>query len=59
MPEKAINRARKDAKTCWLSRELQFNDPAFNSDHCGLSAIVSPQFGKDVLDLTFHGVFRD
>ena len=40
-----------------LSSELEFNDPAFESDHRGVGAIVGAQLGKDAPDLALHGVF--
>ena len=42
-----------------LSSELEFDDPAFEPDRCGLGAIVGAQLGEDVPDLTLDGVFGD
>lgn len=36
---------------------LSLNDSAFHSNHGGVSAVFGSQFGKDVSDLTLHGVF--
>src|SRR5260370_41460342 len=42
-----------------LSRGLKVDDSAFQSDSNGVSPIVGAQFGKDVLDVSLHGFFRN
>jgi ligand-binding sensor domain-containing protein len=40
-----------------LSRELQPDDAAFQTDHGRVGAVFRAQFGQDVSDLTFHRLF--
>jgi len=42
-----------------LSRCLESDDSAFQPDSNGVGPIVGAQFGEKVLDVTFHGFFRD
>lgn len=50
--------ARKDeANYHFECGSLSLNDSALHSNHGGVSAVFGSQFGKDVSDLTLHGVF--
>jgi len=36
---------------------LEFDDAALQADHGGVSAVVGAQFGEDILDSAFDGLF--
>src|SRR5579863_10551198 len=38
---------------------LQVDDSALQSYGHSMCSVIGAEFGKDVLDMTFHGLFRD